>query len=397
MKILRIITRLNIGGPSIQVLNLHDKFSSFLLFGKVSKGEMEINLFKNLEFNWYQLNYLKREISPINDFISFWQIRNWIKCIKPDIVHTHTSKAGALGRFAAITLKTKPKIIHTFHGNIFEGYFCSPKAWIFKLIEKYLAKKSDALIAISESQKLELTEKYKIINQNKIHLIPLGFDLDVFDSVYRERKKNYKKIPLDKQKDHIYNIGIVGRIAHIKNHDLFLDILSGLKNYPQFNGKIRGWIIGNGEQKIVNKLEEKIKDLNLDCIVFGYMDHNSVSNFYKIADMILCTSNNEGTPVSLIEAMASGVPVASMMNGGCKDLICPNRKYLGITLTGDAIKDGRNIGQFFVYGRVPDKNKKFDRVFTEDRIADAHDYVMEKYSLNRLIKEIKDLYEKLLS
>jgi len=192
IKILRIIARLNIGGPAIHTALLTqgldpDRFQSVLVAGKVSAKEGDMSyLADRYGIKPIIISDLQREISIVNDVMCFFRILRIINQEKPDIVHTHTAKAGTIGRIAAfihnLIYGGKIRVVHTFHGHVFHGYFGRIMSTIFILIERILAKITDLVIAISESQKNELVNKYWIARASKVRVVKLGFDLEPFVS-----------------------------------------------------------------------------------------------------------------------------------------------------------------------------------------------------------------------
>ena len=158
-KVLRILNRFNVGGPTHNATYLtkflSPEYETKLIGGKKLESEAAFEyLLQENDIDYTILENMNRSINPLKDFKAFVEIRNIIKDFKPDIVHTHASKSGALGRLAAISLKV-PIILHTFHGHVFHSYFGKLKTYIYILIERFLAKKSSAIIAISELQKNE--------------------------------------------------------------------------------------------------------------------------------------------------------------------------------------------------------------------------------------------------
>ncbi|MFI5164756.1 MAG: glycosyltransferase, partial [Bacteroidia bacterium] len=192
-KILRIINRFNLGGPTYNAAYLtkylSPEFETLLVGGmKDDSEESSEFILKNLGVDYKILPGMKRSINPYNDFLVYNEIKKIIHEFKPDIVHTHAAKAGALGRQAAYSCKV-PVIVHTFHGHVFHSYFGGLKTSIYKTIERNLAKKTTAIIAISEKQKQELVETHRIVPAEKVHVIPLGFDLDRFQENQDEKRK----------------------------------------------------------------------------------------------------------------------------------------------------------------------------------------------------------------
>jgi len=312
-KIIQIITRLNNGGPAKIVIwvsnGLSSEFEMRLTAGLTELNEDSIEWFaeeKKVKVKY--LKYLKRSLNPVFDFISFIFIYKYLKIEQPDIVHTHMSKAGLIGRTAAIFYnfmnKGNIKVIHTFHGHVFHSYFSKIKTSVFIFIEKFLAKRTDVLIAISEEQRNEIREKYGIGIKSNFIIIPVGIDY------IPEARKNKDSAVLD--------IGMMGRIADIKNYSFAVDIARKLKD-DNVDAKI---VIAGGGSKIdLETLRNKINKLDInDRIEFIGIVKNP-SEFWINKDLALITSKNEGTPISLIEAMFSRIPFIASKVGGIVDMV----------------------------------------------------------------------------
>ena len=206
-------------------------------------------------------------------------------------------------------------MVHTFHGHVLDAYFGNIKSFIFKFIEKTLATLTDRIIAISYTQKWELFQKYKIANPSKISLINLGFDLIPFIHSGKLKGKFRKKINVSND---TLLIGIVGRLAKVKNHKMFLDAaVLFLKNYN--SEKVKFVLIGDGELRQTLKNYAVEKGLKNQVIFYGW--EKNIPMIYADLDILALTSLNEGTPVSIIEAMAASVPVITTGVGGIKDLL----------------------------------------------------------------------------
>jgi glycosyltransferase involved in cell wall biosynthesis len=338
---------------------------------------------------------LQRKINIGNDLRSIVRILKIIQQEKPDIVHTHTAKAGSCARIASFLYnlfsRHKVKTIHTFHGHVFEGYFKKPVSRAFILIERLLSRFTDVIIAISNTQKHELSDKYRITPAHKIKTIQLGFHLNSFLESNRLEHPFRQRFGID---DNTFLIGIVGRLVPIKNHVMFLNVVKiFLQQNPDVNVKFM--VIGDGELRSV--LEEY-------CRKEGLSDHVrfcgwviDVHSVYTDLDILALTSINEGTPVSVIEAMASSVPVIATDVGGIKDLLgSPDGLS---TLNGfQTCERGslckKNDPESFAHGlqylmkNGEDKNSQ--------RIIRAKDFVTRHYSHKRLLKEMESLYNDLL-
>lgn len=385
IKILRILTRLNIGGPAIHAVLLtrefnNDEFESTLLCGSVSDYEGDMGYITDIyNVKPFYLAELKREINPIKDFVAFFSIFKYIRKFKPDIVHTHTAKAGTLGRIAAI-LAGVPVKVHTFHGHVFEGYFGRISTGFFIFVERFLAKFTDAIIAISPGQRCDIVEKYKITTPDRCRVIRLGFDLEKF--LKADEKKNLFRKRFNFKEDDIL-VGIIGRLAPIKNHKMFIDAAAYINECKETEliDKTKFIIVGDGEMKEELLIYSKSKGLK-EKVVFTEWVRN-IEEVYADLDIVALTSINEGTPVSLIEAMTSSKPVVSTDVGGVKDAVGE---------VGIAVKSGD-------YKTMA--NKILDLVSSHEKRKDlgrrGQELVKDKYSKDRLVAELKELYKELLS
>ncbi len=329
-KVLRIINRFNLGGPTYNAgyltKLLPDNFETRLIGGPNEESEADsLFILESIGVKGEIIGEMRRSIHPLNDWRAFLRLRKIIKEYKPDIVHTHASKAGTLGRIAAL-LSGVPVIVHTYHGHVFHSYFSPLKTFVFKSIERFLARKSNAIIVISELQKKELCQQFKIVPEKKAHIIPLGFDLHRF-SIDQETKRVLFRQQHDITNDEILVV-IVGRLAPIKNHTMFLRIVRKINDLQPEN-KIRFMIVGDGETR--HDIEKEASNLGLSIstpengqprakVIFTSWIRE-VENVYAGADISVLTSLNEGTPVSLIESLAAGVPVVSTNVGGIADFV----------------------------------------------------------------------------
>ena len=223
-KVLRIINRFNIGGPTYNAAYLTkylpEEYETLLIGGDKEESEdSSQHILGELGINPVIIPEMRRAIRFGNDYSAYKKIKQIIEEFKPDIVHTHASKAGTLGRMAAFSCKV-PAVVHTFHGHVFHSYFNKTKTKIFKRIERKLAQKSSAIVAISNTQKQELGLVHKIADLNKIEVIPLGFDLNRFQENLSKKRAVFRtKYQIE---DDEIAIGIIGRLVPIKNHDFFL-------------------------------------------------------------------------------------------------------------------------------------------------------------------------------
>lgn len=384
IKILRIINRFNIGGPTYNATFLtrfiSDEFETLLIGGLPETGEADsLHILNEYGVKPILIPELKRNPNFISDLKALKKIKKIIEEFKPDIVHTHAAKAGALGRKAAFDCKV-PVVVHTFHGHVFHSYFGKFKTEIFRLIEKRLASKSTGIIAISEQQKNELSENYEIAGKDKIEVIPLGFDLNQFQ-VNWEKKRNETRENYKLNENQIA-IAIIGRLAPIKNHKLFLDTIeivnSKTTQKPVF------FIVGDGEmRKDIEKQISEIKTKQAIDIRLTSWIHD-IKTFNAGMDIICLTSNNEGTPVSLIEAQACNIPVISTDVGGVKDIIFENE-------TGFIIPKN-NLVEFSEKLLFLIENEKTRKKMSQN----GWSFVKDNFHYQRLVKDMESYYKKLM-
>lgn len=392
MKILRIINRFNLGGPTYNVSYLTKympaEYQTLLVGGVPEKSETDsLHILHHLNIEPIIIPEMSRSINPLKDFQTYNKIKQIIKNYKPDIVHTHASKAGFVGRLAAIH-ENVPLIVHTFHGHVFHSYFHPFITKLFIDIERYLAKKTDKIIAISPLQKKELSEVFKIAPPDKFEVIPLGLDLNKFAENQEIKRKSFRE-KYNISED-IITIGIIGRLSPIKNHTLLIDAIQILKQ--QITQKIEVLIIGDGETK--NELIQYIQNKKM-----SFRTHPSQSNadFYFTSwikemdiayaglDIVALTSKNEGTPVSLLEAQAAGKTIVSTNVGGVKDILHSKagiiiNDFSAETLANALLKCIDNYAEW---------NKQI--------LKEISPHIIQQYSYQTLVQKMDTLYKKLLS
>mgnify|MGYP001277030663 CR=1 FL=1 len=384
IKVVRIINRFNLGGPTFNATFLtrflSDEFETTLIGGVPDKGETNsLHILKEYGIKPIVLPEMSRAINISQEYRAYKKIKKILKEIQPDIVHTHASKAGFLGRMAAFSLRI-PVVVHTFHGHVFHSYFGKFKTTFFKQIERYLAKKSTGIIAISALQKHELADVHKIVNQEKIKVIPLGFDLQKFQEGRIEKREAVRA--QYKLSDDEVAITIIGRLAPIKDHDYFLNVIEEvLKQTPQ---EIKVFIVGDGSEK--NHIEDRVNKLNEAypnriMMTSWILD---IATFIQGMDIVCLTSKNEGTPVSLIEAQAAGVPVISTDVGGVRD----------------AMEDGKS-GFVVKRENIETYIKNLRLLIEDDKLREkisifGQKNATEKFGYQRLVLEMEDYYKELL-
>lgn len=411
MKIVRVIARLNVGGPAKHVVWLTSGLrgtdcESLLVAGTVPDGEEDMSYFAaEHSVEPFLIAEMSREVS-LKDALTIWKLYRLFCRERPDIVHTHTAKAGTVGRVAGFiyrwftlsTLIGRPRqclFVHTYHGHIFHSYYGPLKTRLFLLIEKTLARLiTNRIVVVSEQQRTEIQERFGVGQPTQFVVIPLGLDLGRFGEWQNRRQTFRNELGI---KDEELLVGIVGRLTEIKNHELFLRAVAGLKQRLasiKFGSRIRFVVVGDGNLK--NKLETQARSLGLveDVIFAG--NRRDPENFYAALDIVSLTSFNEGTPLTLIEAMANARPVVATAVGGVVDLL------------GEAV-DKDQVDRYRVCQRgisVPSGDADAfaagllrlieDTNLRKDLGERGLSYVTGNHSKERLLNDMRALYDELL-
>ena len=321
-RVLRVIARLNVGGPAIQAITLtrlleERGYETLLVRGREGPREGSMDpLAEQLGVEPVDLPTLRRKIG-IGDLVSLVflvrQIRGW----QPQVLHTHAAKAGALGRMAALLAggRRPPVIIHTFHGHVLTGYFPPMISAAFTAIERILARRTTCLIAVSEEVRADLI-RLGVAPPEQIVVLPLGFDFSRFDAPAEERRRRreaFRKelgIPLDARL-----VTIVARLEPIKRVDRFLRVANGVQT------SLQSWFLVVGDGALREQLQESPEAVQLgDRLVWTGL-REDMPDVYFGTDVLVVTSDNEGTNVSAIEAQAAGLPVVSTRVGGMPSVV----------------------------------------------------------------------------
>lgn len=319
-----------IGGPAVAISEtirqLNGEFSFCLVTGDPLPDEMDASVLLHgipgLEL--VRLQGMKRAPGLLRDIRVYFKLKKLFKKIKPDVVHTHGAKPGLLGRLAARAMKV-PVILHTYHGHIFHSYFNRIISLLVVKTERWLAKKSTAVIAISEHLRTELSEKYRIAPAEKIITIPLLLNLNWFqDADGSKRKKfreSYRLQPAE------VAVGIIGRLTPVKNMAMFASVVRLLHNRAV--ARFRFFIIGDGAEKIMLQqqfmqagivyTDEQQHIAGAEVIFTSWL--RNTDEVMNGLDIVCLTSLNEGTPVSLIEAQAASKPVVATIAGSIPEMI----------------------------------------------------------------------------
>jgi len=390
VKVLRIIARLNIGGPAIHTILLtaglnnagsHQQGAEGLAFestlvtgveGKYEGNMLDLAAAKGVEP--IIIPQLRRNIDPIGGLIALFKLCRLMRREKPHIVHTHTATAGLLGRLAA-RLAGVPVILHTFHGHVLRGYFGPLRSKALVWMERFLARLSDCIVTVSEGQRRELAG-YGIAPLEKITVVPLGFELEALLACESHRGELRRELGLAYENK---LIGIVARLVPIKNHRLFLRAAKVVAEAMPQAGFL---VVGDGELR--EELEAYARDLGLDGRVLFTGWRRDLPRLYADLDVVALTSINEGTPVSLIEAMAAGVPVVATGVGGVPDVVVDGE-------TGHLVEAGDVKGMaeaIIELLRDPEKAREMGQ--------EGREAVYPRFAVQTLMANVEGLYAELL-
>ena len=383
-KILRIINRFNIGGPTYNATfltsELKDEFETLLVGGLPEKGEADsLHIPKEYGVTPMLITELKRTPSFKNDRAAYRKLIEIIREFKPDIVHTHASKAGALGRKAAKKCGV-PIIVHTFHGHVFHSYFNKLKSHLVQFIERRLSKITTAIVTISNQQKQEICFDYGICPEEKTYVVPLGFDLTKFKRSAEMRLAKQLELGLNNT---IPTIAIIGRLVPIKNHSFFIKVIERISALSDSHFTVL--IVGDGTER--KNIENQIQHLALkpgqSIRLIGW--EKDIASFNNCVDIICLSSDNEGTPVSLIEAQAGSIPVISTNVGGVQDILLDGE-------TGFIIEKG-NLEDYAekLLDLINDEKKRLKMS------QNGWNFVQQKFSKETLASNMSILYHKLLN
>ena len=387
-RVVRIITRLNIGGPSIQAITLFDRldkagFQTTLAHGRLGPREGDMTyLLPSGGVSTAYLPALRRSINPLDDIYACWQIFRLLCRARPRIVHTHMAKAGALGRMAAIAYnrtvgrRSPARLVHTYHRHVFEGYFPDRSTSTFLAIERWLARRTDVIVAISDRIRRDLLDTYRIGRGNQVRTIPLGFDLTPFAAIdARARQRARDQLSLTPSDSVVTTIG---RLTPIKDHRSFLEMA---RQVAQRRPATVFLIVGDGELRPELKELAAAWDLTGRVRFLGW--RRDLATIYGATDVFVISSRNEGTPVALIEAMAAGVSSVSTDVGGVRDVISgPDDGLLVPAGAASALADA--VCSLL---DAPDRRHQM--------AARGRQSVLARFSLDRLLADVAELYRNL--
>ena len=376
LRVLRAITRLNIGGPAIHVILLtrglqNDRFSSALVTGLESPSEGTFRTFAEARgVHPHVVAALGREVSPANDLRATLCMYRLIRRLRPHIVHTHMAKAGTAGRVAA-RLAGVPIVVHTFHGHTFHSYFGRARTALFLQIERILSRVTDRLVAVGDEQRREIAA-YGVAPLEKIVPIPLGLEIDDLLEAERERGTLRRELGLDRAAP---LIGIVARLVSIKAHEVFLEAAARVRTAEP---RSRFLVVGDGERRA--ELERQAQALGLGESVLFLGWRADMKRLYADLDVVALSSNNEGSPVALIEALAAARPVVATDVGGVSAVVRPGQTGLLVPPRDPAaLADG--ILELLR-----------DRPRAEALARAGRAWVYPRHAASRLIRDVEGLY-----
>ena len=383
---LRVIARLNMGGPALHVAylsaGLADRgYETTLVAGTLAHGEESMaRVAEGRGVRIETLPELHREISPLRDVRAVFRLAALIREVRPQILHTHTAKAGTIGRIAALLAgdARPPIVVHTFHGHVLRGYFGPARSALFRLLESLLALRTTALVAVSPEVRDDLVA-LGIARADKFTVIRLGIELD--ERVGSSPDGNGAEtrrvlgIPPDS-----FVVGWIGRMTGVKRTD---DVLLALQRLRGQGVDARLCMVGDGPDR--DAVERHARDLGIvrQCLFVGYQDE--VAPYYAAFDALILPSANEGTPVSAIEALAGGRPVVATRVGGVPDVVRDG-------LDGFLVEPGdveAMAGRLAMLANDVDLRRRMGEA---GRVR-----VLERYSVERLLDDVDRLYRTLLA
>ncbi|HEX8156203.1 MAG TPA: glycosyltransferase [Solirubrobacteraceae bacterium] len=383
VRVLRIIARLNVGGPAHHVSILSgrsdpERYDTLLLAGSLGPGEGSSDALAGR--HGARLRYvdgLAPKLAAGADARALRALVGVMRAFRPHIVDTHTAKAGALGRVAArIALGPRPILVHTYHGHVLSGYFSPAKSAAFRAIERTLATTTDQLIGVSQATVDELVGM-GIARPQRFATVPIGLELDAFLTSERADGARFRN-EVGAGADDVLAL-FAGRLAPIKRVDLLLEAIAVAR---RGGARVRLAIVGDGELR--PELEARSAALELtDAVAFcGF--RCDMAAIVAAADLAVLSSDNEGTPVALIEAAAASRPAVSTRVGGVQDIVGPQTGLL--VPAGDATALGRAIAKLAA-----------DRGLRERMGAAARAHVQPRFQADRLVRDIDALYGELLA
>jgi glycosyltransferase involved in cell wall biosynthesis len=385
IRVLRLIARLNMGGPALHVAYLthglaERGYDTTLAAGSLAHGESSMSFVADeLGVSVRPISQLHREVSPLYDPISVARVVRLIKEVRPHILHTHTAKAGAIGRMAARVAgdARPPIVVHTFHGHVLRGYFGAATTTVFRDLERTLARQTTRLIAVSPEVRDDLVQ-LGVAPAEKFSVIRLGIDLD--ERITADRNGSNELRRLFGVPDDSFVVGWIGRMTGIKRVP---DLLHAFRSLRDRGVAATLCLVGDGPDR--EAVEQVAHDLGIarHTLFVGYQ--RDVAPYYRLFDSLALTSANEGTPVVAIESLAAERPVVATRVGGVPDVVA----------------DG--VDSYLVdVGRTDQVADALERLARDPALrarmgAAGHERVIPRYRVERLVEDVDELYRELLS
>ena len=383
IRVLRLVSRLIVGGPAHNVCLLtanleRREFTSWLACGRTAQDERtNFDLARAMGIEPICIDALRRRLG-LADTRALLQIRQLLIGIRPHLLHTHTAKAGGIGRIASLLggwrPKQRPRLVHTFHGHVFDGYFGPYASRAIVMAERNLARLSDAIVVVSSSVKRDITEKYRVAAPAKVHVIPLGFDFEWTSRLASHR--GWLRARLGISGDCTV-IASIGRLTEVKNLPLALEGFSKFLDLPRRDARLV--LFGDGALRPA--LEQLAYQMGIGAQVHFAGWEMDRARIYSDLDLVCLSSLNEGTPVALIEAMAAGLPVVATDVGGVRDVVSDG-------LDGELVPSGNVEAFAAALGRVVARTGLREA----RRCAVRHDF-----SVQRLVRDTTNLYRQVLA
>jgi glycosyltransferase involved in cell wall biosynthesis len=374
VRVLRIIARMNVGGPAVQVSGLmrgfdQELFEQELLTGYCAADEADYLEKVATDVKAIRIDGLGRSVKPRADLTALFAITKEIRRFKPDVIHTHTAKAGVVGRIASILSGHKSIRVHTFHGHLLRGYFGPGKTKLVILVEKILAIFTHQLLAVGKQVQDDLIE-VGIGNLNKFAVMPPGLQLA------KVPNRHDARIELGLDQNEIY-CAFIGRITQIKRPDRFLDVVAKVKSNDV---KVKFIVAGAGEQ--LQYCQDRVNNENLPVTFLGWCEDIEV--VLAAADFVILTSDNEGTPLSLIQAGMVGISVVATNVGSTNEIVVNGETGFLTDLSVDQLASAVT--------KLAEKND-----LRAQMGAAGQEYTLARYGVERLVKDHQDLYLRLLN
>lgn len=382
VRVLRVIARMNLGGPAYHVSLLsgrmdHERYETLLVAGRVPPGEeSSADLAERYGARLVSARHLSPALKPADDLRALREVARIARAFRPDIVHTHTAKAGMIGRLAAeVCGRPRPVVVHTYHGHVLEGYFSAPVERFYRFLERALATRTDRLIGVSGAVVDDLV-RLGVADRSKFEVIPLGLELDRFLSLAPEPGGPFRE-ELGVGADEVLAT-FVGRLAPIKRVDVLLRAVARAR---ELGAPLRLAVVGDGEPRV--ELEALAASLGVtDAVHFtGY--RRDLDAIVAGTDIAVLSSDNEGTPVSLIEAAAGARPMVATRAGGVPDVVVPGTGLLAERGDHEALA-------LALHELAGDPGRR------REMGARAREHAAARYGWERLVERMEDLYERLL-